>query len=364
MLVFPHVLPFGRGGPIHTSGPAWLATGGVGQWTQIAGTTAPAELGDYCGMGLRETGGYVQLFSGASGGHGGNLTNNEVLTLDLTLDSPSWVTARSGSSATGWDTTGASNLNAEYFSDGRPVPRHTYWDVNWSSTLNRYLVGGRFWGSGAYDSTQFDGFNPSTNDWDAAGTYGARASGAIFLGCRNPATDVLYSVQGYIFTPGSGWSTYTQSGVILNRGGYAYDTTRNFIYGLSSGDNFSAGSSTIVSAKLNPSTGVGTAITFNSSSAWTSFQANASSFLCSNIVYDPDLDKYYFYNGGTTEGTQTIYVVTPNSTTTWDMSVMSVSGVTPAASSSGVMTKFRYISKYKVGVLVVSGQSVYAIRTQ
>ena len=106
-------------------------------------------------------------------------------------------------------------------------------------------------------------------------------------------------------------------------------------------------------------------VTFNPSTAWADFQASAMGFLGTTLVYDADADCFYFYNGGA-EGTQKVFRVTPNATTTWDMDLLPVTGVVPVTSigtgGGGVHTKFFYASRLRTLFLVVGGQSVYFVR--
>lgn len=342
--------------------PAWLQSAAVNEWIQISGTSAPSELADYCGIAWRDDS-QVWAYSAASGGHAGNLTNNRVMGLRLDVDAPSWSTLRSGDSSTGWDTTGSTSA---YFPNGKPAPRHSYTDTWYVPEIGRVIVGGRYWGSSAVDYAVLDGYDVTGGDWDAAGTWPDKPGNGFFASARDPATGTLYTTQGYKIDPDTQvYSALTLSGATVNRGGNAWDSTRGQIYHLSSGDWFSAGSSTVRSATVNVSTGVCTAISFNSSSALTDFQNDAAQFLSSSLVYNSDQDCFYFYNGNTGslsgQGGR-VYKITPNGTTTWDMSTLSVTGVTPASVSTGPMTKITYISRWKALVLVVHSQSVYAMR--
>ena len=344
--------------------PAWL-TGSVGEWRQISGTSAPSELRDYCGLAWREEAGSVEAASLASGGHGGNYYDNSVKTLQLNVDAPAWVNRTSASDPTGMSI--PAPVSAYFPSDGKPYPRHTYWYNHWVPEINRYMMMTcRFVGSNAYDfNTIRDGFNPDSNTWDAAGTY----SGALTATVRDPATGVFYSTSGAMYTPSTGviagWSLTGAAAGSVARGGHAFDTLRGKIYHLSTGDNFSAGSSTVNSVQITTG-GVCTAITFNSSAALTDFIANGPGFLTSQIEYNPDLDVFYFYNGAEGQTTK-IYRITPNGGTVWDMDLMTVTGVTPSHSlgsgAGGVNTKFKYISRYKALMLVVASNDVYFLRT-
>lgn len=352
------------GGTLSDGTPAWLAGAVVNQWATIAGTTCPNALNEYSGAAWREEADLIEALSLASGGHGGNLTNNAVYGLRLDVDAPAWQTLRSASDATGWSTTGSGG--AYFPSDGRPVPRHTYWNNHWVPELQRYMMfGAKFVGSGANDYLTRDGFRRDTNDWDASGTYTNIPAGG-YMSLRRPSTGVFYATQGSLqsFNPSTGTfgnAGWTGSGTV-NRGGSAWDTTRDVGYHLSSGDNYSAPSSTIASTRFTAA-GVCTPITFNSSAGWTDFQASAASFSNgSQLTYDPDLDRFYFYPNLSANRAK-VYRITPNGGTTWDMDILPVTGVTPA-SAGEPYTKFRYLPKFKALVLLPGGALVHFLRTQ
>jgi hypothetical protein len=231
----------------------------------------------------------------AAGGHGGNLTNNQVQSIRLDVDSPAWQVRKAAGDATGWPTAGTTT---PYFpADGTPAPRHTYWFHHWVPELNRYMMfGASGMGSGAADWARLDGFDPATNTWDAAGTY-ANPTANSYASIRDTLTGNIWSInaQKYFNPNTQTWTTvtFTGSGAGLARSG-AFDSTRNQFFGLYSGDNWSVGNSTVVACKMS-TTGVRTNITFNSSAAYTQFLADAPGFLTVALTYDPDLDVFYFY---------------------------------------------------------------------
>jgi hypothetical protein len=288
------------------------------------------------------------------------------MALRLDVATPAWEQLRAADSSSGWDTTGA---GGSYFPNGKPAPRHTYPDIWYVPELNRVMVGGTFWGSSAYNTPPMhDGFNLTTLDWDAQGANQSKAT-STFASVRDPVSGVLYTTQGSKFVPtasaGSRWQSFTLSGSPnVNRMGTAFDTLRQRLYHLSAGDNYGSQSSTISSATISIATGVKTAISLTGSGL-SDFQSNASGFLTSTLVYDDYLDCFYFYNGGTGQ-TAKIYRITPNATTTWDVSVVSVTGLTPpvsfSASVGGVLTKFWYVSRWRACVLVCGGYNVNYIR--
>lgn len=359
--------------------PAWL-TAPAGQWAQIPDTLAPSQLADYSGVALRDDDSGVELFAALAGGHGGNNTDNAVRTLQLNDGAPRWVTRRAASSTAGSSLSGS---QAYYTADGRPMPRHTYHDIVWVPEIGRYLVGGMYWGTAGLDFQITDAFAPSGTtggDWDPKGSFPQRPKGAggylVMLSVRNPATGMYYGTTRsdgsylHTFNPRSKtWGTVVMSGSgNVNMGGNAFDTRRGLIYNLSNGSWFVPAAG-VHSTTIDPTTGVKTTIGFNASAAWSDFQSKASQFVMSALEYDEDADCYYFYNGNTfslaaSEGAK-VYRITPNSTSTWDMSIVSTTGVTPALESgggSGVATKFRFIRRWRTLIMVSPGRNVYYLR--
>jgi hypothetical protein len=305
--------------------------------------------------------------SAASGGHGGNLLNNQVTGLRLDVDEPRWQQLRPADDASGWDSTG---VTSPYLPNGKPAPRHTYTDINHVPELGRVLVGGRFWGNRAGDWQVLDGFRLADRDWDAPGTFANRPNAGPYLGARDPATGTWYSLTGYKFVPASTpaacrFMPFPLSGSATTGSmGLAFDTRRDFIYHLSSGNNFSAGGA-INSCRIDKSTGQKTAIGFKDSAAYRDFQSRLLDFLGSTLVYDADSDCYYFFNGGA-EGAHKVYRVLPNTSDQWDMDLLPVTGLPPGLSISlavgGVNTKFFYVRRWRTCILVVPNREVYFLR--
>ncbi len=355
-------------------------TAPVGQWAQIGGTIAPLELAQYSGVGWREDSLATEIFSGVAGGHaaGQYVTNNQVYTLRLDVDSPSWVLRRPSSDATGWDSTGKTT---PYMPDGRPASRHVYCDAHWSPDQGAYLVGGMYWGSVGWDYPVMDAFIPSGaagGDWAPQGSFPSRPVGPggylLMLSARDPATGMFYGTTRtdgsflFKFNPKTKvWSSIALSGTgSVNMGGNAFDTKRSRIFCLSNSSWF-VPSPGVFSTVIDPNTGVKTAIGFNASAAWSDFQARAGDFVLTALSYDAFHDCFYFYNGdsyGITGQTQKVYRIRPNAGTIWDMDILPISGglVPGTAGDSGVLTKFKYVQRLNALVLVVPGQDVYYMR--
>jgi hypothetical protein len=106
---------------------------------------------------------------------------------------------------------------------------------------------------------------------------------------------------------------------------------------------------------------VQTSIELNPSAALTSIQAEQPTY--AGMDYDVSNDRFLFYSGQASGGK--IYVVKPNAGTTWDISILPVSGkMPPATQGDGVHTRFRYVPALKGFLLMPNGNSnLFFIRT-
>lgn len=359
--------------------PVWM-TAPVGQWAQINGTPAPLALAQYSGVAWREDDTSIEVLGGLAGGHaaGQYVTNNEVYTLRLDVDSPAWILRRASSSAAGWDSTGNTT---PYMPDGRPASRHVYCDAHWSPEQGAYLIGGMYWGSVGMNYQVMDAFIPmgtAGGDWAAQGAFPARPIGAggypVMLSVRDPASGIFYATTradgSLLFKFNSktkAWSNIALTGSgNVNMGGNAFDSKRSRIFSLSNSSWFVPAAG-VHSTVIDPNTGVKARVSFNSSTAWTDFQSKAGEFVLTALDYDALHDCFYFYNGdsyGVTGQTQKVYRIKPNSGTTWDMDLLPIEGgvVPRPAGASGVLTKFKYVQRLNALVLVVAGQDVYYMR--
>jgi hypothetical protein len=122
------------------------------------------------------------------------------------------------------------------------------------------------------------------------------------------------------------------------------------LFGLTYGDgegDIAAAPVQVNAARFNPATNIMEAISFNSSVALTQFNADTPTY--SGMDYDSVNDKFFFYCGQGS-GAGRIYVITPNSGTTWDISILSQGGgtTTPTATpNSGINSKFTYVPSLK-----------------
>lgn len=354
-------------------------TAAVGEWAQISGTTTNASIGNYGGTALRDDGQRVEICMALGGGHtsGQWLSDNRVSTLRLDVSSPAWVDRLGASDATGWDSAGT-DTDPYFPSDGRPVPRHTYSTPQWVPSLGGYIFGGTYSGSdGSGSIPAYSLFVPSGDsggDWESFGEslFEATPAGVEIFACAQDADGILYSpakdnrIAGYKLNPSTrAWSTwYSAASPLTTFGQIAYDSTRGNFFQLAP-LSWSSPTSTICAFQITTG-GTRTAIGFSSSAAWTEFQSASAQMYSPWMVYDADADRFYFYNGttGSLSGQgQKVYVITPNGTTTWDMSVMSVTGVTPGSlGTAGVQNRWHYVPRWRCLFLLLPSAAVYYLR--
>ncbi len=355
-----------------TVNPAWIQSAPLNTWIAIPGTvhagSAAAPADDpldfysssnrrlsYSGVGLRN----CEIILAANGGHG-DYAGNEVTSIDLSQDAPAWV-LRSAAS-----TTTASNV--AYYADGKPSSRHTYWSTTWNAQRNRLMLHySRFvYGTGISFQAS-NGFNLDTNTWDAKGTW----SDGYSVGCADSSGDcyamgVNYFALNKWTAATDTWSTVATFSDAINVNPVCYDSTRGHLFALAWGDgqgNTLGGISTTLSA-IRIAGSTKTNITFNPSAALTQFKSDAPAY--SAMEYDPINDQYLFYQGAT-GSTSRVYVVKPNASSVWDMSILTLgtgSVVPDAAVGAGVFNRFKYVAALRGFVLMSAGTSnLYFLRT-
>ncbi len=301
--------------------PAWLQGQPTGQWISISGTVGPGaglNTNAYSDMTIDPATSRVYVV--AAGGHSDGSSNAAAM-IDLSVDAPAWTTLRSSSSPT---------ADALYYGDGRPTSRHTYHHTHWIPSLGAVLLAGcRFgYGGGTPSGWGMDLFDVTTGDYlprftwpDSTGGYGVVQDGA----------GNIWTVSGYKANATTGVMTKPGSGSLL-RYPAAYDSIRDKIFALQFDDGEGFGGAGLQAKQLDPATGNSTNITFNSSAALTQFLADGPDYAA--MAYCPVDGKFYFLHPGRMG---TLYVVTPNAGTTWDMATLVPGGA--SVTSSGVLCK-------------------------
>jgi hypothetical protein len=339
--------------------PAWRIGQAVAEARAISGTSggAGAAINAWGTLPLIE--GTGTLVSPANGGHNDS-SDNRVTSIDLLADAPAWVQRIAPSPTV--------TANASYMPDGKPVSRHGYHHAHYISQRGRVMLfGSRGWYSDGGDGFAVDGHTVSgTWAWDAAGEWTSSSGAQGYGTAHDPVT-------GNVWASGSGWrweqatDTWTRptgtSFPISWRWPAAYDSLRRRFFTLQYGDGqgFDLGRG-VIASRFDPDTGAQVAITFNSSAALTQFIADAPEY--AGMDYDPANDRFLFYDGrGARAGR--IFVITPNSGTTWDMSILATTGAAiPATVSAGINGRFRYIPRLGGFIIMPDTASgIYFLRT-
>ena len=339
--------------------PAWLTGKPVNEWFSIAGTSGAggAAVLAFSGMALRDD--TSEIYVAAAGGHLDS-SDNRVVSLDLRQDSPSWVLRKAPSASV--------TADAAYNSDGLPASRHTYHSTHWCAPRNRIILSGAefVYGPGVVTYLTVDGFNVTTNAWDAAGT---------FANCNTYGASVdnngnILSVAGF-----RKWTqaTDTYSALISPPGDattqvrrpWCYDGSRDQWFGLAWGDGqgFTGWGTNLRAVKMSNTGLVQVAVTFNSSAAAAQLLADQPSY--AGMGYDIANDRFLFYAGmAGREGV--VYAIAPNAGTVWDISILALGGgtLTPTTvASGGVHSRFRYVPALRGVVLLVGpSDNIYFMR--
>lgn len=196
----------GRGVPVNPL-PSWLRSAGVHEVVEVPNsrpaTYLPALSGASSGIIAAWNGAYMRgtrYGMARNGGHA-DYGGNEVLEFDVVQEVPGWALMRARTPVEQW--LGGSN----YYDDGRPTSRHTYYATFWCAQLARVLsfcgwMGFAYNGSpvgGDADvwTTAVDAFDPEAGDWDLA-THGNTTSspGSETSTCMDLTTGDVYAWQG------------------------------------------------------------------------------------------------------------------------------------------------------------------------
>jgi len=302
-----------------------------------------------------------ELFILASGGHGDS-ADNRVVSIRMTDDSPQWVLRNAPSPPS------AVVLNVPYYTDGKPSSRHNYQHNHWVPGINRLMmIGARSVAGSAYFYQTVDGFNPDTNTWDPAGTWPdlPTYSGYGMYRERNSNYVWTYGLMRWDASTGLTTSPLTHLSGDEVRWPVTQDTARNQLFSLQYGDGMGYDRAHGLSASRIPLGGdTQYKVTFNPSAALSQFIADVPTY--SAMDYEPVNDRFLFYCGQGS-GAGRIYVIKPNSGSTWDMSILPLaadSPIPPPIASAGVNGRFLYVPALKGFVMLPKGSSnLWFIRT-
>ncbi len=351
--------------------PTWRTGATPFAWTSIASTVPLSAVSDFSGVAWRDDTGGVKAYAAATGGHGGNLTTNDVSAIDFSAPAPAWSLLYAGGNATGWNTVG--NVTSRFPADNSPAPRHVYWFAGWAGgNVNRVMLfGSQGMGSGAAQWPQLDGFDPVTRTWDAPGAYADIANSRDYISTADPTTGKLYGAWNgiTIWDPTTAWSSrasYASSGTGPQPTRYGcFDQTNGDVFFINVNDNW-AGGATPAFGAISVTGVLSGAYTANASAGYTDLlaaTANASWFYQS-LTYDIDLGGFWYY-AGLPGARQKIYFIKRNvGPKTVDITLQAVTGATPPAQTGGTMNKCYYASQYKALILISPSANVHFLPTQ
>lgn len=338
--------------------PAWAAGAPLHTWVELPGTSGAggAALNAWGTLALIDNS--ATLVSAANGGHSDSF-DNRVTSIDLLMDRPTWTLQIAPSD------TAAVRPEVDYYTDGKPVSRHGYHHAHYISQRRRVMLfGARGWYLNGASGYAVDGTSVYGQwAWDPQGTYARLAEGQGYGTAHDPLTGNVWTSAGWRWNQAANaWAQLTTFPVAW-RWPVAYDPTRRLFFTLQFGDgqgfDLNRG---VVSAIFDPDTGAQTPITFNASAALAQFQADVVQYAA--MEYDPHNDRFLFYDGRDA-GAGRVYVITPNSTTAWDMSILALAGTAPGPSPlAGINGRFRYVAALQGFVVMPQASSnIFFFRT-
>ncbi len=237
----------------------------------------------YSGGALKDSGSELLI---AGGGHA-DYAGNEVFSIKLADDSPSWNRRRDPSPAPAIQSVGVS-----HYPDGRPASRHTYWSlhVNNSRNLLMFVGAPALWSQAGYGapSNAFDAFDLASNDYLPAGTLPASAGlGLVAQGIVRDPQDNVYAhdySSGNLYRWSNSttqWSNLGSIGPAEYETPYAYDSRRNRIFRVPTGS--------VPSIVVSVSGSVQTSRVDMTGPAAASIRGRGS------LAYDPINDAFWFW---------------------------------------------------------------------
>jgi hypothetical protein len=332
-------------GGVSLTRPAWRQDAGVHQWIEIPNTSGAGGAAINAWGALAENKATGELYIAASGGHSDS-SDNRVVSIALMNDAPSWVLRKASSTSVQTDVL--------YYADGLPTSRHLYQHLHYLPARNAVLLGGcRFgYGGGTPTGPGMDLFDLSTNEWLPRMTFPDITPFNGYV-VEVDAEGRAWTSSGQRFDPATMMWTVPGTGPGVGRFPQATAPSRHAIFNLQFGDGQGYDLNLGVNSRLlDTQTGNSQNITFNPSQALTEFTTAQPTY--AGMDYDAANDRFLFYSG---VETGKVYVITPNASTVWDMSVLPVTGMPTVAVQAGINKRFRYLPTLGGFVLLTAGAS-------
>lgn len=219
--------------------PSWRRNMVAGQVASIPGSSL-AKLGSRNANAIDAWTGLAAgagiWYSAANGGHTDS-SDNGVYCVDLTNDAPSWKVLHPATGAPSIPSAAqAAAGRLEYYLDGRPAARHSYYSPQVIAARNRIMLFycAAAWGDGNASDPLVDGFRLDINEWDPQGAWSRGLVRNTLAQCvaKHPQTEDVYCAMNGEFakwTQMTGeWSALAPTpGVQLQFCGSLIDARRN-----------------------------------------------------------------------------------------------------------------------------------------
>jgi len=353
----------GRAVPIYGNNlPQWVKDLDVGDWYQIPNTAlssvapSPTPVGNtgpiskieaWTSFVVDQRSGKV--YSVANGGHG-DYAGNEVDELTLDVETPAWAEILK-STVNGDIPAG----QTDYYNDGRPASRHTYYGATWNELDDRFMFfSGSFWDNGGF-LPQTDSYNIGANSYNAGDTHpDTSPSVAVAAVTYDSHTGNAYIMEDILRRFNRAANTFTTLSPLTNEPGNGWNVAsafdskrRRFLF---------AGTA------LGPSllkhvydVDAGTFTQINYSGA----EASNISDTENAMVYVSSLDAYLYKLNGSSGGT--VYKIDAS---TWAVTSMTTSGGAGIAAATHLFNKFLYVERLGGCVIVPDyNASVWFLKT-
>lgn len=401
--------------------PAWAVGAPLNAWIPIPNTDQTISATNWAGPSGKPTNGGSQhwfdawgamcllptgeIIVAAQGGHTDG-EDNRVASLNLMADVPGWVT-RTAPSLIHRNAAHAGEVDQPYDWDQATVPYnfkpaavHGYANSFWCASLNRVIRVGCLYPSysGNANFPTTDGWNPSTNTWDAPGTYPyaiytgqtypgptanvwptAGAAGvSMIVGSMQDLNGDIWSMYGGAWRYSPTTNTYSQALTSnnLTSSNPRYPWAKAPALGMTFGLCYADGQGTSLAEGVRAAKLIGTVlteITFNTSAAMSQFITDIPQY--AGMDYDPVRGTFLFYEGRRTYTANPsdtgrvgrIYEITPRAGTVWDMSFFTYAGGAtppPETVNAGINSRFKYVPALNGFVMLPSVTSnAYFMRT-
>ena len=179
--------------------PSWRRNMIAGQVSSIPGSSLarlgannPNAINAWTGLAA----GTGAWYSAANGGHTDS-SDNGVYSIDLTNDAPGWKVLHPATGTTSIPSAAdAAAGRLEYYRDGRPAARHSYYSPQVIGARNRVMLFycAAAWGNGNANDPVVDGFRLDVNEWDPQGAWHRGLVRNTLAQCvaKHPQTEDVY----------------------------------------------------------------------------------------------------------------------------------------------------------------------------